>query len=99
MRNDGIRVENPHPTCLMTLQNSLPAYKFLFLKSIFQQPASSLKSVKDIILATPARPKCWYFYDWVCEDHPDQPWEHEAVKLRETFVQNPQCDKDADSIF
>ena len=41
----------------------------------------------------------WCFYRWVCEDHPDQPWEHDGCGAAGELCTNPQCDKDADSIF
>lgn len=36
---------------------------------------------------------------WVCEDHPDQQWGHDGCGAAGELCTNPQCDKDADSIF
>jgi hypothetical protein len=36
---------------------------------------------------------------WVCEEHPDQPWEHDGCGAAGELCKNPECDKDADSIF
>ena len=34
-----------------------------------------------------------------CEDHPDRPWQHNDCGTAGDLCTNPQCDKDADSIF
>src|SRR4030095_1734449 len=36
---------------------------------------------------------------WVCEDHPNQPWNHRGCKAAGELCKNPQCNKDPDSIF
>jgi len=43
--------------------------------------------------------ECLYYKGWVCEDHPDQPWGHDGCGAAGELCTNPECDKDADSIF
>jgi hypothetical protein len=38
-------------------------------------------------------------HGWVCEDHTDQPWEHDACRGAGVECCNPDCRKDPDSIF
>jgi hypothetical protein len=38
-------------------------------------------------------PKCWCFYGWVCEDHPDKPWGHKGCGAAADLCKNPQCVK------
>jgi hypothetical protein len=43
--------------------------------------------------------ECPCYKGWVCEDHPGQPWSHDDCVAAGELCTNPQCDKDADSIF
>ena len=38
-------------------------------------------------------PKCWCFYGWICEDHPDKPWGHKECGAAADLCKNPQCVK------
>src|SRR5262245_47334799 len=38
-------------------------------------------------------PKCWCFYGWVCENHPNQPWAHKGCGAAADPCKNPQCAK------
>jgi hypothetical protein len=43
--------------------------------------------------------KCRCYKGWVCEDHPEQPWEHDGCGAAGELCKNPKCNKDPDSIF
>src|SRR4029453_1555763 len=42
---------------------------------------------------------CSCYRGWVCEDHPDQPWEHDGCGAAGELCKNPNCNKDPDSVF
>jgi hypothetical protein len=43
--------------------------------------------------------KCPCLKGWVCEDHPNQPWNHRGCGAAGELCKNPRCDKDSDFIF
>jgi hypothetical protein len=43
--------------------------------------------------------KCPCLNGWVCEDHPNKPWNHKGCGAAGELCKNPQCKKDPDSIF
>jgi hypothetical protein len=38
--------------------------------------------------------ECWCLYGWVCEAHPDQPWEYDGSGAAGELCKYPQCDID-----
>src|SRR4029077_19568117 len=43
--------------------------------------------------------KCPCLTGWVCEVHPNQPWNHRGCGAAGELCKNPQCDKDPDFLF
>jgi len=58
--------------------------------------AGSFESRRKI-LALKAR--CICNHGWVCEDHPDQPWDHDDCGAPRAVQKTPDCNKNPDLIF
>jgi hypothetical protein len=50
-------------------------------------------------LGVTKKTKCWCFYGWVCEEHPDKAWRHDQCVAAGDLCKNPQCKKIPDTIF
>ena len=44
-------------------------------------------------------PECFCNHGWVCEEHPDKPWDHDNCGGAGQPCKNPDCRKDPDTIF
>jgi hypothetical protein len=61
--------------------------------------ASEEEAEKSLMAEEKKQTQCPCNHGWVCEDHPDKPWEHDGCGRAGDWCQNPDCDKDPDSIF
>jgi hypothetical protein len=75
-------------------------------KTLLDCAEQQLSPVICLIMATKKKKtrikkqtKCRCYNGWVCEDHPDQPWNHRGCGAAGELCKNPRCDKDPDSVF
>ena len=75
-------------------------------KTLLEWAERQLSPVICLIMATKKKKtrtkkktKCRCYNGWVCEDQPDQPWNHRGCGAAGESCKNPRCDKDPDSVF
>ena len=64
-----------------------------------KEPLNLIHGAKKQKTRTKNPTKCPCLKGWVCEDHPNQPWNHRGCGAAGELCKNPQCDKDPDSVF